>query len=109
MSGWFCSNHRVVIVCNLLEQQPVEDKERNDIADDVIAAEYEQVRDLVTSKVGVADCPDGKDSSDDYDFDEDREADDSAQDEASIDAWVFLHFSHNLERVCDVPDCIDEC
>ena len=108
MNGWICRDHWVIIVCNLLEQQPVEDEERNDIADDVVSAEYEKVWNLITGEIGVAYCPDGKDSSDDYDFDKDREADHSANYEASVNARVFLHFSHNLECVCDVPDRIDE-
>ena len=108
MSGWISRNHRVVIVCNLLEQQPVEDEERYDIADDIVAAKYEQVWNLITGEVGVADCPDSKDSSDDNDFYKDRETYHSAHDEASVNTRIFLHFSHNLDRIGDIPDCIDK-
>ena len=90
-------------VSNLLEQQTIEDCERKQVADHIVASKYDQVWNLIGIVVCIADGPNHKDSSADHYLNEDREADYSADDEAGVDSWIELHLFDNLECVNDVP------
>ena len=97
------------IVPNLLEKKAIEDCERQQVADHIVASEYDQVRNLVGVVIAIVNGPNDEDSPNNHNLDENREADYSADDEAGVDGWIKLHFLDNLDCVNDVPDRVYDC